>query len=319
MARNDENLGDSMKDKSRDAKNSVERTASRVAGGTSNTARDATDGGGISHETGNLIGEGVGGVSGIVAGAAIGSLGGPVGTVIGAIAGVVGGWWAGRAVSDAASLYSNDDDAYYRKHYTSTTGSTSYDTARPSYQLGHVAGLNPEYAGRSFEEVEPQLRRGWTDDMRAQYGDWNDVRGNVSNAYDHSQEQRLTLSEEQLAIGKRQVQAGEVSLRKTVETEHVSESVPLTREEVTIERHAVEGGNYAGNAEIGEQEIRIPLTEEEAVVQKRAVVKEEIVARKHSVEETEQVEADLRRERLDVDRTGRTDASRTRDDKDRRI
>lgn len=314
MVSRDEHLGDAMKDMARDTRDSVESAADRVAGRTSNAARDVTDRDGISHETGNLVGEGVGGVSGIAAGAAIGSLGGPVGTIIGAIAGAVGGWWAGRAVSEAAASYTDEDDAYYRSHFASKTrGSrTSYETARPGYQLGQLAARNPDYAGRSFNEVEPDLKRGWSDDMRSKYGNWNDVRDYVGSAYDRGREQRLTLSEEQVAIGKREVQAGEVALRKTVETEHVRESVPLMREEVTVERHAVDAGSYSGDVEIGEQEIRIPITEEEAVVQKRAVVKEEIVARKRAVEETEQIEADLRRERLNVDRNVDRDASRTR-------
>ena len=115
------------------------------------------------------------------------------------------------------------------------------------------------------------------------------------------QEGRLTLSEEELAIGKRQVLAGEVALRKTVETERVRENVPVMREEVSIERHPVTDARLAAGAEIGEAEIRVPVMQEEVVAEKRGVAKEEVVVRKHAVEETQQVEADLRRERLSVD------------------
>ena len=129
---------------------------------------------------GNLVGEGVGGASGIYAGAALGSLGGPVGTVIGALAGAVGGWWAGRAVSEGIANYSDADDAHYRTHHTSAVPADavarSYEDARPAYQLGHVAGSNPDYAGRSFEQVESDLQRGWTSDVAAKHGDWSTVR-----------------------------------------------------------------------------------------------------------------------------------------------
>ena len=47
-------------------------------------------------------------------------------------------------------------------------------------------------------------------------------------------EERLTLSEEELAIGKREVRAGEVEIEKRVETEHVRRDVPLTHDEVTV-------------------------------------------------------------------------------------
>jgi hypothetical protein len=134
---------------------------------------------------GNLVGEGVGGASGIYAGAALGSLGGPVGTVIGALAGAVGGWWAGRAVSESVKDYKDDDDAHYRTHHTSTgTGARDYDDVRPAYQLGHVAGRNPEYAGRSFDEVETDLQRGWTGDVAAKHGDWTAVRPYARTAYE---------------------------------------------------------------------------------------------------------------------------------------
>ncbi len=113
-------------------------------------------------------------------------------------------------------------------------------------------------------------------------------------------EARVTRSEEELDIGKRQVHAGDVEIRKTVETERVREPVTRMREEVTIERHAVEG-HHAGDVEIGDDEIRVPVVEEELVVEKRPVVKEEIVVKKRAVADERTVEADVRRERIDVD------------------
>jgi uncharacterized protein (TIGR02271 family) len=121
-------------------------------------------------------------------------------------------------------------------------------------------------------------------------------------------EARLVLSEEQLAIGKRRVQAGEVELRKTVETEHVQETVPVTREEVRAERRPLSAdaaAGDAGNLTIGEETIRVPVTEEEVVVDKRVVPVEEVVVRKEAVTEERTVEADLRRERVDEDHLAR--------------
>jgi uncharacterized protein (TIGR02271 family) len=115
---------------------------------------------------------------------------------------------------------------------------------------------------------------------------------------------RMTLSAEELRIGKRRVQAGEVTVQKHVETEHVKEPVTRMREEVTIERRAVSDA-HAGATDIREDEVRIPITEEELIVEKRPVVKEEVVIGKRQVQDTETVEADLKRERVDVDRDGR--------------
>lgn len=112
-------------------------------------------------------------------------------------------------------------------------------------------------------------------------------------------EERITLSEEELAIGKRQHAAGEVEIEKHVETEHVRETVPVMREEVTVERRPIEAGSRT-DAQIGEDEIRIPLTEEEVVVDKRTIAKEELVVKKHQVQDERVVEADLRKERAEV-------------------
>ncbi len=275
-------------------------------------------------DTGREVGEGVGGVAGIAAGAAIGSLGGPIGTVIGAIAGAVGGWWAGKEVSDAATGYTDTNDTYYRNQFGAQPASArgrfqSYDQARPLYQLGYVAAQNPAYRGKSFDTAESDIKRGWNPDMERQYGSWNDVRGILNSGYSGAnqgtnqgatqgdKDVRISRSEEELMVGKREVSAGEVGLNKTIETEHVTKNVPLMREEVEIERHPVNASSAnSGDIEIGDQDIRIPLTAEEAVVAKRVVAKEEVVVSKHAVEDTKQVGADLRKERIDVDKQGRT-------------
>ena len=113
-------------------------------------------------------------------------------------------------------------------------------------------------------------------------------------------EARLTLSEEQLDVSTRRVEAGQAYLRKTVETERVREEVPLMHEEVTVERRPISADSRV-DATISEDEIRVPLMAEEVVTQKRVVPKEEVVVRKHAVTGTEVVEEDVRRERADVD------------------
>jgi uncharacterized protein (TIGR02271 family) len=117
---------------------------------------------------------------------------------------------------------------------------------------------------------------------------------------DSDREARMTVSREELSVGKRRVQAGEAYLRKTVETEHVRENVPLMHEEVTVERHPISASDRVGGTIGQDQEIRVPLMAEEAVAEKRVVGQEEVVLRKQQVEENRTVEADLRRERVDV-------------------
>jgi uncharacterized protein (TIGR02271 family) len=117
-------------------------------------------------------------------------------------------------------------------------------------------------------------------------------------------ESTITRSEEELAIGRREQRAGEVDIHKRVETEHVRESIPTRREEVIVERRPIEDASMSTSPRIEEDEVRIPVNEEELVVEKRTVPKEEIVVRKQERTENETVEADLRRERIDIDREG---------------
>ncbi len=180
-------------------------------------------------------------------------------------------------------------------------GAGSYDQARPAYQFGHTAGLHPEASDRRFEDVEPELRRGW-ESQGAAGQSWDNVRGHVADAYARGQERRLVLSEEQLAVGKRQVQSGEVQVRTAVDTERVQEQVALAHDEVSIERRPLSAADAAGaDLTIQEESIRVPLTREEAVVDKRVVPVEEVVVRTNTVTENQTVEDTVRRERLSTE------------------
>jgi hypothetical protein len=128
------------------------------------------------------VGEAAGGISGVTAGAAIGSMAGPIGTVIGGIIGAMGGWWTGRAVAEAATAVTTDDDNYYRSHYDrSPIADRRYDDVAPAYHLGHIASRNPDYHSRSFDDIESDLRSGWT--KNSNLGSWDSVRGYAREGY----------------------------------------------------------------------------------------------------------------------------------------
>ena len=112
-------------------------------------------------------------------------------------------------------------------------------------------------------------------------------------------ELRVQRTEEELRAGTREREAGALNVSKRVRTDRETLEVPTRHEEVSVERVPVEG--EATEAEIGDDEVSIPVTEEEVVVEKRPVAKEEIRIRKEVVEDTEVVEEDVRREEVDVD------------------
>ncbi|MBA3444621.1 MAG: YsnF/AvaK domain-containing protein [Gemmatimonadales bacterium] len=114
----------------------------------------------------------------------------------------------------------------------------------------------------------------------------------------------VELREEELRVEKERVQAGEVRLRKEVVTEKRTVEVPVTREEVVIERRPAARGTEAGGTIDDGEEIRIPLMEEEVRVEKTPVVREEVTLKKRQVQDTEQVSETVRREEARIEQTG---------------
>jgi uncharacterized protein (TIGR02271 family) len=117
----------------------------------------------------------------------------------------------------------------------------------------------------------------------------------------------ITRSEEEVRVGTMRQQAGRVRLRKYITTESVSQTVPVEREEVRIEREPITEAN-AGDAmsgpDLSEEEVELTLTEEEPVVEKRVVPKVRVRLDKDVVTEQETVSADLRKEQIDVEGEG---------------
>ena len=135
----------------------------------------------------------VGGLAGAAAGAtaglvtlSTGPIGFLVGAVVGAMAGTLGGWFGGKSVADVR--YDEEQDAHYRALYEGGMPTDrGFDSARPAYQLGHVAAHNPEWVGRDFSAIEPDLRRAWDGDLRTQHqAEWESVRVYARDAYGHA-------------------------------------------------------------------------------------------------------------------------------------
>jgi len=114
----------------------------------------------------------------------------------------------------------------------------------------------------------------------------------------------MTRSEERLDVGTRQTEAGRARLRKYVVTENVTETVPVTREEVRVEREPITDANV-GNAmdgpAISEEEHEVVLHAEEPVVAKEAVPVERVRLDKETVTEQATVTEGLRKEEIEVD------------------
>jgi len=112
----------------------------------------------------------------------------------------------------------------------------------------------------------------------------------------------VTRKEEELKVGKRPVEAGRVRLRKWVETEPVAADVELTRERAHVERERID--QPVSGHDFQEEEVEVPLTAEEPVVEKQAVAKERVSVGKRAERQTQTVTDTVRKERVDVDHDG---------------
>jgi uncharacterized protein (TIGR02271 family) len=114
-------------------------------------------------------------------------------------------------------------------------------------------------------------------------------------------DQAMTRSEEQLRVGTERVEEGRVRLRKHVVTEEQQVTVPVTHEEVTIEREPVDP-RQAGRSEIGEQEQEVVLHREKPVVSKESVPVERVGLHTEEVTEQQQIRDKVRREQVEVEK-----------------
>jgi uncharacterized protein (TIGR02271 family) len=272
--------------------------------------RDRTSQGELTEGTGTQAAEGAAGgaVGGGVVGGVIGLLGGLGALAIPGLGPIFAAGWLGSTLAGAGI------------------------GAAAGGIIGGLVGLGvPENEARHFEEgikegrvlvtVKAEDRAAEAAEiLRRHDADLGPAFGTVSGSSDvrsarstanvaGTGQERLELREEELEVGKERVQAGEVRLRKEVVTEQRQVDVPVTREEVVIERHAVSGDaarTAAGDLAEGE-EIRVPIMEEEVRVEKRPVVKEEVTLGKRQVTETERVNETLRREEARIETDGDAD------------
>ena len=209
------------------------------------------------------------------------------------------------AVKDAPKIDSDghlspdEEQELYRYYGMSGTGGTS--------------GQTSDYTrtGTAETSTNTGMGAGMTDTMgdtqATTNAGYNDVNQHGTKGHDTSgptTDDAMTLSEERVNVGTQQVEAGRARLRKYVVTENVTETVPVSHEEVRVTREPITDANV-GNAmdgpAISEEEHEVTLHEEVPVVQKETVPKERVRMEKdvHTAEET--VSEEVRKEQIELD------------------
>ncbi|AEV83713.1 photosystem reaction center subunit H [Actinoplanes sp. SE50] len=176
-------------------------------------------------------------------------------------------------------------------------GVNQHDSYR-SYQAGATA-TNENYTGDSYtdENYTGQSRPGGTDyELGAGQGDGH-LRGDDA----------MTRSEERLTVGTERERTGKARLRKYVTTEQQQVSVPVTREEVRLEREPVTDANrdaaFSG-PDLTESEHEVTLHEERPVVQTETVPVERVRLGKETVTDERTVSGEVRKEQIEAELPG---------------
>ena len=147
---------------------------------TTDTNPDPITGQPGSHPVGTGIGAAI---TGAAAGVAGGALGGPVGAAAGAVVGAVAGGYAGKAVEE--QIDPTAEDAYWRENYRNrpyVDQGAEYDAYRPAYRYGWES--RSQYRDRRFDEVEPELQKGWSGGKHQSKLGWDKARLAARDAWD---------------------------------------------------------------------------------------------------------------------------------------
>jgi uncharacterized protein (TIGR02271 family) len=122
--------------------------------------------------------------------------------------------------------------------------------------------------------------------------------------FGRSTDEAMTRSEEQVRVGTERVERGRARLRKYVVTEQVQQTVPVTREEVRLEREPITEDNVdeaTRGPDISEAEHEVVLTEERPVVQKETVPVERVRLSKDAVTDEAQVSEEVAKEQIETE------------------
>jgi uncharacterized protein (TIGR02271 family) len=195
---------------------------------------------------------------------------------------------SGAPQIDGDEHLSEQDEAELYRYY----GLDRTDAGKGDDRTGYaVGGIQDSHAGRTDQNVGRDTSGPRTDDA-------------------------MTRSEERLRAGTEQVETGRARLRKHVVTETQQVEVPVSHEEVTLEREPITDGNRdaaTSGADISEEEHEVTLRAQRPVVTTETEAVERVRLGKETVTGTETVSGEVRKEEIELDDqtgTARDDASR---------
>ena len=242
-----------------------------------------------------------GGAGGALAGAAVGAaVGGPVGAAVGAGIGAV----AGSAAGGAAGYASHEADFRSEFESGSAHGKHKWEDVSPAYRYGWESYDRPEYRSKSWTEVGPELKKSYTGTTS-----WAESEPYIKTAWEKRAQHTVSAGgeavipviEEELKVGKRQVEKGGVKVTTSVVETPIKEDVTLHEEHVTVKRKAVDRPVTGADVAFKEGTIELKETAEEVVIAKTARVVEEVSLGKQGSDRTQTVRDTVRKTDVNVE------------------
>jgi uncharacterized protein (TIGR02271 family) len=201
-------------------------------------------------------------------------------------------------------LSEQEEEQLYAYYGLATASATDTGTGEPTRYAGFDAGTTPG--------SNPTLT--YSDDIGGDQqttgagtgaaGTYETQSRASDSGYDTSgptTDDAMTRSEERVRTGTERVEAGRARLRKFVTTEQQQVTVPVTREEVRVEREPITDANAdraMDGPALSEEEHEVVLTEERPVVATEAVPVERVRLTKDQVQDEQAVDVDVRKEQI---------------------
>lgn len=190
-------------------------------------------------------------------------------------------------ISDSDGHLSEEEEGTLYRYYGMGADYDSYDTTRTT-----------------TDTTTTDTTTGTTTDSTTGYADTDRATGAGHDTSGPDTDSAMTRSEEQVRVGTETRETGRARLRKYVVTENVTQTVPVSREEVRLEREPITDANRdqaLSGGDITEEEHEVVLSEERPVVQKETVPVERVRLDKDTVTDEQQVDETVRKEEIELD------------------
>ena len=176
------------------------------------------------------------------------------------------------------------------------------DTVKDAPRIDADRQLSPDEEETLYAHYGMTSGRGHRDRNRDR--DKGLDRGKKGHTSGTATDEAMTVSEERLRVGTEKRERGRARLRKYVVTENVTKTVPVSHEEVRVEREPITDANVGAaksGPDISEEEHEVVLHEERPVVEKDVVPTERVRLTKETTTHDETVSGEVRKEQVDTD------------------